>query len=202
MTMLDLHRLAMGHSVSVVQRIGDDQWALPTPCSRWNLRQLVEHMILENRGFAAAAGGETSDRTVWTEPNFDADLRSDYTHSADLVLTAFGADGVLDRPFWLPRINDQMTFPGQRAVSFHLLDYVVHTWDVAAASGRSVALEDDLVAATLDIAHREVPDGPRRHRPDASFAPPVPTPEDAPAFDRMLAVLGRSPSWPDGQGHS
>jgi uncharacterized protein (TIGR03086 family) len=195
--MLDLHRQAMRHSVAVVQRIGDDQWALPTPCSRWNLRQLVEHMILENRGFAAAAGGETSDRTVWTQRSFDADLRSDYTRSADLVVTAFGADGVLDRPFWLPRINDQMTFAGRRAVSFHLLDYVVHTWDVAAASGQPVDLADDLVAAALDVAHREVPDGPRRHRPDASFAPPIPTPDDAPAFDRLLAVLGRSPHWPD-----
>jgi uncharacterized protein (TIGR03086 family) len=195
--MLDLHRLAMRHSVAVVHSIGDDQWALPTPCARWDLRQLVEHMTLENRGFAAAAGGETSDRTVWSERSFDADLRSDYTRSADLVVTAFGADGVLDRQFWLPRINDTMTFPGRRAVSFHLLDYVVHTWDVAAATGQPRALADDLVAAALDIAHREVPDGPRRHRPDASFAPPLPTPEGAPPFDRLLAVLGRSPSWPD-----
>ena len=195
--MLDLHRQAMGHSVSVVQRIGDDQWALPTPCSRWNLRQLVEHMTLENRGFAAAAGGETSDRTMWTEPTFDADLRADYTRSADLVLTAFGADGVLEGQFWLPRINDRVMFPARQAVSFHLLDSVVHTWDVAAALGRPVALADELVAASLDIAHREVPDGPRRHRPDASFAPPIPPPDDAPALDRLLAVLGRSPRWPD-----
>ena len=193
--MLDLHRLAIRHSVSVVRSVGDDQWALRTPCSRWNLRQLVEHMTLENRGFAAAAGGETSDRTVWSERTFDADLRVDYTRSADLVVAAFAAEGVLDREFWLPRINDQMTFPGRRAVSFHLLDYVVHTWDVAAALGRPVMLEDDLVAAALDVAHREVPDGPRRHRPDASFAPPVPTPEDSPPFDRLLAVLGRSPNW-------
>jgi uncharacterized protein (TIGR03086 family) len=200
--MLDLHRQAMRHSVAVVQRIGDDQWALPTPCSRWNLRQLVEHMTLENRGFAAAAGGETSDRTVWTDRSFDADLRSDYIRSADLVLTAFGADGVLDRPFWLPRINDREPFAGRRAVSFHLLDYVVHTWDVAAASGQTVELDHDLVAAALEIAHREVPDGPRRHRPDASFAPPVPAPDDAPPFDRLLAVLGRSPHWPDRGGQS
>jgi uncharacterized protein (TIGR03086 family) len=195
--MLDLHRLAMRHSVAVVQRIGDDQWALPTPCARWNLRQLVEHMTLENRGFAAAAAGETSDRTVWTERDFDADLRADYTRSADLVVTAFGAAGVLERQFWLPRIDDRVGFLGRRAVSFHLLDYVVHTWDVAAALGRPVALADDLVAAALDVAHREVPDGPRRHRPDASFAPPIPRPDDAPAFDRLLAVLGRSPRWPD-----
>jgi uncharacterized protein (TIGR03086 family) len=195
--MRDLHLLAMRHSISAVQRIRDDQWTLPTPCSRWNLRQLVEHMTLENRGFAAAADGETSDRTMWTERDFDADLRADYTRSADLVVTAFGADGVLERQFWLPRIDDRVTFLGRRAVNFHLLDYVVHTWDVAAALGRPVALADDLVAAALDIAHREVPDGPRRHRPEASFAPPVPTPDDARPLDRLLAVLGRSPSWPD-----
>jgi uncharacterized protein (TIGR03086 family) len=194
---LDLHRQAMRHSVTVIATIGDDQWTRPTPCARWDVRQLLEHMTLENRGFAAAAGGETSDRTVWSERAFDADLRADYARSAAQVVAAFGADGVLDRRFWLPRIDDRVTFPARRAISFHLLDYVVHTWDVAAALGRPLVLADDLVAAALDIAHREVPDGPRRHRPDASFAPPVPTPEDAPAFDRLLAVLGRSPHWTD-----
>jgi uncharacterized protein (TIGR03086 family) len=185
--MLDLHRQAMRHSVAVVQRIGDDQWALPTPCSRWNVRALLEHMTLENRGFAAS---------------FDPDLRADYARSADLVVTAFGAGGVLDREFWLPRIDDRVTFAARRAISFHLLDYVVHTWDVAAALGQPVTFTDDLVAAALDIAHREVPDGPRRHLPEASFAPPLPTPERASDFDRLLAVLGRSPRWPDREGHS
>jgi uncharacterized protein (TIGR03086 family) len=196
--MLDLHRRAMRHSVEIVNLVRDAQWDLPTPCSQWTLRQLLTHMISENRGFAAAAAGETSDRTVWDFRAQDGDdLRAEYARSADRVVAAFHADGVLDREFWLPLIIDTRTFPARQAISFHLLDYVVHGWDVAAALGHPVAFEDDLIEAAADIADREVPDTPRRENPNASFRPPLPVPASASAFDRMLAALGRSPAWPD-----
>jgi uncharacterized protein (TIGR03086 family) len=197
--MLDLrdpHRRALRRSVDLVSLVHDDQWQLPTPCAQWTLRQLVEHMTSENRGFAAAARGETEDRSAWTYRSLADDLRTDYARSADEVVAAFGADGVLDREFWLPLIIDTMRFPAPQAISFHLLDYVVHGWDVAAALGHPLVIEDELVEVTIDIAEREVPDTPRRERPGASFRPPVPVPADASKQDRMLAMLGRSPRWP------
>jgi uncharacterized protein (TIGR03086 family) len=194
--MLDLHRRALGRSVELVDLVRDDQWDLPTPCTAWTLRQLVTHMIQENRGFAAAAGGETVDRSPWTDP-VGADLRGGYAESAERVVAAFNADGVLDRAFWLPLISDTMTFPARQAISFHLLDYVVHGWDVAAAVGYPLVIDDDLVAVTIDIAEKEVPDTPRRERPDASFRPPIHVPLEASAQERMLAMLGRPPHWPD-----
>lgn len=196
-TMLDLHRRALRRSVEIVDLIGDDQWELPTPCSQWTLRQLVQHMTSENRGFAAAADGETEDRSSWAFHPVDDDLRVDYARSAERVVSAFGGDGVLDRGFWLPLISDTMTFPARQAISFHLLDYVVHGWDVAAALGRPIAIEDDLVEAVLEIAAREVPDTPRRQHPDASFRPPAPVTDGASSQDRMLATLGRPPNWPN-----
>lgn len=32
--------------------------------------------------------------------------------------------------------------------------------------------------------------------PGKSFADPVPVPDDAPAFDRLLGLSGRYPDWP------
>lgn len=186
----------MRHSVDLVDRIRDDQWDRPTPCAQWNLRQLVQHMTSENRGFAAAAGGEKADRTPWTFHPVDPDLRVDFARSADQVVAAFGADGVLDGTFWLPLIHETRQFPARQAVSFHLLDYVVHGWDVAAATGQPVAVEDDLVAAVLEIAEREVPDTERRLNPRSSFKPGIQVRAAAPAHDRLLAWLGRSPRWP------
>jgi len=194
---LDLHARVLRQSVDIVDGIGDDQWDRPTPCAQWTVRELVEHMILENRGFAAAAGGETSDRRVWTDRQFVDDRRADYRASADRVVEAFGAPGVLDGEFWLPLINPAVRLPARQAVSFHLLDYVVHGWDVAAAIGRPVRVPADIAEAALDIALREVPDGPRRRRPQASFVPPVEATPGASALDRMLAWLGRSPTWQD-----
>src|SRR4051794_12530427 len=133
MPVLELHARVLRQSTDIVDAIADDQWERPTPCVQWTMRQLVEHMVLENRGFAAAADGETSDRRVWTEREFLDDLRADYRVSVERVVESFGAPGVLDGEFWLPLINPAIRLPARQAVSFHLLDYVVHGWDVAVA---------------------------------------------------------------------
>lgn len=186
----------MRRSVEVVDQIRDDQWDLPTPCTAWNLRQLLHHMITDNRGFAAAADGETEDTSSWYDETFGPDLRAEYAASADRVVAAFGADGVLEREFWLPRIHPDLRFAAPRAISFHLLDYIVHAWDVAASIGYPLVIDDDLVKVARDITAREVPDHPRRQRPEAGFRPPVPPPADATDQDLMLAELGRhGASW-------
>lgn len=191
--MLELHRRTMGHSADIVSLIKDEQWELRTPCTEWNLRQLVEHMILDNRGFAAAARGEVVNRNVWSDRSFDPDLRAEYARSADYVAAAFRAPVA---GFWLPRINDAVTFPAAQAIGFHLLDYLVHSWDVAAAIGHPVAFDEDLIEAVQAIGDREVLNGPNRLRPDASFRPALPSRPDESTQDRLLRTLGRAPDWP------
>lgn len=70
----------------------------------------------------------------------------------------------------LVEISDTIRFPVASIVGFHLLDTVVHAWDVAAALGVAFRPDDELVGATLAIA-RLIPDGPARRRPTAQFAP-------------------------------
>lgn len=191
--MLDLHRQTMRQSAEIVAAIRDDQWDLPTPCAQWTVRRLLDHMVRENRGFATAANGETSDLSAWIAL-VGPDRRAEYAESARQVVDAFGADGVLERAFWLPLIRDGVTVPARQGVSFHLLDYLVHGWDVAVSVGRPPDFGADVVAAVHEIATREVPDGPRRHRAEASFGPALPSAAGASALDRLLAFLGRDPS--------
>lgn len=183
----------MRQSVEVVSLIKDDQWELPTPCGEWDLRGLVEHMILDNRGFAAAARGEVIDRSVWTDKTFGPDLRDEYSRSAALVVEAFKQPVA---QFWLPRITDKITYPAARAISFHLLDYVVHAWDVASAIGHAISFDEDIVTIVREIGDREVPNGPNRLREGASFQPALEPRAGESALDRLLRTLGRSPDWP------
>jgi uncharacterized protein (TIGR03086 family) len=183
----------MRHSVVIVAMIHDDQWDAPTPCAEWTLRDLLTHMTTENRGFAAAAAGETTSRTAWADRPSGPDPRRDYAESADEVVAAFAAAAP---EFWLPNISATRRFPADQAIGFHLLDYVVHSWDVAAALGRTIALEDDLVAAAQQVADRDVPDNERRRRPGAGFAPPVDGADAGHPLRRLLAFLGRDPDWP------
>ena len=108
------------------------------------------------------------------------------------MVDAFAAEGALAHDFALAELG--ASFPAGLAVSFHLVDYVVHTWDVAASLGIPVEFSADLLAAALEVA-AQVPDGSSRLREGASFAPGLDVAADAPVLDRVLSLLGRSPRW-------
>jgi uncharacterized protein (TIGR03086 family) len=84
-------------------------------------------------------------------------------------------------------------FPLAQVVEFHLLDVLVHGWDVAAALGIAVDYDEDLVTAVLAVAEA-VPSGPLREDPRSPFAPARAQPGTDP-WDRTLALLGRDPMW-------
>ena len=81
-----------------------------------------------------------------------------------------------------------------QAISFHLLDYVVHAWDVARALGVPVDFEPAVLAAALAVA-KIVPAGQARLAPGAAFGPVVPWRAGHP-LEEILALAGRSPAWP------
>src|ERR687885_173720 len=94
---LPLHRAAVTTSVDVVDTVRPADLTKPTPCAGWNLADLIAHMTVQNRGFAAAARGHGEDATVWDPASVAdavaADPATVYAESADDVLDAFAADG-------------------------------------------------------------------------------------------------------------
>lgn len=115
-----------------------------------------------------------------------------YLESAEEVVAAFAAGGVLQRPFPLPELRAE-PFPAEQAISFHLIDYVVHSWDVARTLGLEVGFDDEVLAAAETVA-ADVPTGPARLAPGAPFGPEVAY-DGGSRLDRLVAALGRSPSW-------
>ena len=49
---VQLHRTSIAVASTYVTRITDADLARSTPCSQWNLRQLLEHMVGQHAGFA------------------------------------------------------------------------------------------------------------------------------------------------------
>jgi uncharacterized protein (TIGR03086 family) len=192
-SLLEADAAATRGSVAVVSRIAPTDLTRPTPCADWDLRALLAHMTAQHRGFAAAAAGRGGDLAVW-EPTTAEDPVAAHAEAAAAVVSAFAAPGVLDRDFTLPEIPRAPSFPGRVAIGFHLVDYVVHGWDVARALGLPYAPADEVVAAARPVA-RAVPDGAGRLAPGAAFAPARPAPAGVPALDEILLRLGRDPSW-------
>lgn len=189
-----LHRRALQATVDVVNRVTPDQLGVPTPCTEWDLGQLLAHMTGQNRGFAASARGERTDAAVFAPLPVDADPALLHAASAADLAAAFAEEGVRLRQLWLPEIRDGGLFPAMTAVGFHLVDSVAHAWDVARSIGVPVSFDGEVLDAALVIS-LAIPDGPARERPGAAFGPGVGVGRDAPTLDRILGLLGRSPGW-------
>ncbi len=189
----DVHRRAVLSSVRVVDRVRPGDLDRPTPCAAWSLRELLAHMTAQHRGVAAAAEGAGPDLAVW-QPMDAPDPVDDYRAAADAVLAAFAAPGAMDRDWWLPELSRTVPFPALRAQGFHLVDYVVHAWDVARAVGVPYEPDEDVADAALEVA-RAVPDGDNRRGPRSNFAPALITAAVAGPLDTALRLLGRDPEW-------
>jgi uncharacterized protein (TIGR03086 family) len=181
MHIIEADAAAVRYSVELLRKVDEADLARPTPCAGWDLRALREHMTAQHRGFAAAARGHGSDPAVWVPKDGD-----DYEEAADDVIAAFGAEGVLEKVFDLP----EMSVGGARAVSFHLVDYVVHTWDAAVALGVRAEPPAEAVALGLHVA-RAVPDDDRVRGPGKAFARAREVPPGVSQLDEIVLLLGR-----------
>jgi uncharacterized protein (TIGR03086 family) len=192
------HRIAVLASVGVVSEVTTGDLQRPTPCAGWHLVDLLAHMTVQHHGFAASARGNGGDLALWDPASVvDAvsrDPSGTYVAAATDVLEAFAADDALTVQFELPEFGPGATFPGEMAIGFHLVDYVVHGWDVARTVGASFELPGDVTAAALPVA-LAVPDGEFRAAAGAPFQPAVGGAESAAVLDRILLHLGRSPAW-------
>lgn len=191
--LIALHAQTVRASIEVVSHVTAADLTKPTPCASWTLHGLLTHMIAQHHGFAAAAHGD-GDPTLWHTRALGPDPVAEYRAAAEQVLAAFAEDGVLDRKFPLPEFTTDFEFSGTQAVTFHFIDYVVHSWDVARTLGRTVTFDDRVLTAALPVAEF-VPGGAARTAPGAAFAPEVDWSGDS-TLDQILAILGRSPSWP------
>jgi uncharacterized protein (TIGR03086 family) len=186
------HAAALAAARTVLSRVGTGDLTHPTPCRGWDLRMLNEHLIGQNEGFAAAiAGGDAPGEAYAPRRVGNTDtLLQGWDESVEHLLAAVAACAP-DRPVRLVEITTYATFAADTAVRMHLLDTVVHTWDVATALGQRHRPDQvllDLVAAV------QVPGGDARTRPGAAFAPSLETSTTTYPWALTLARLGRNPT--------
>ncbi|WP_378736986.1 TIGR03086 family metal-binding protein [Nocardia brasiliensis] len=188
-----LNAQAVRTSIDLVDHATSADLSKPTPCADWTLHGLLTHMIAQHYGFAAASRGD-GDPDLWKSRPLGADPVRSYRDAAEHVIAAFAEPGVLDRKFPLPEFSADFQFSGTQALSFHFIDYVVHSWDVAKTLGLAVHFDAEVLEAALPVA-RIVPGGDTRVAPGAAFGPVVPS-SSPDRLDQIVAMLGRSPEWP------
>jgi uncharacterized protein (TIGR03086 family) len=198
MDIQELDRRAVELSRSLVVTVTPQRLASPTPCAEWDLAALLAHMTVQHHGFAAAIAGERTELADWQPVPIGDDPVGAYHAAADRVIASFGAAGALDRDAYLPEIRGGVTVPGRVAMSFHFIDYVVHSWDVAVTLGQRLHIDDDMLDAAIVVTAR-VPDDDASRGPGMAFGPKLAEPAGG-KLDRVLTALGRSPRWPNVTG--
>jgi uncharacterized protein (TIGR03086 family) len=181
---------ALDQTGAIISRVRSDQATLPTPCALWDVRALVNHVVLDVQRFTATASG-----AAWEERDADVigdDWSGAYRRAADALLAAWRREGVTDRTLRLP-IGE---VPASWSVGQHIADMVVHGWDVAKATGQPVELDPGLGEVSLEWARQSLkPEFRGDEASGRSFGYEVPVPLDAPILDRLVGFFGRDPAW-------
>jgi uncharacterized protein (TIGR03086 family) len=165
----------------LITGIRDDQWSTPTPCTEWNVREVVTHLVGLNKVFAATLNDQPMPQRG-ADP-LGADPFETYRESEKAVLAAFDQPGILARSYTSPL----GTTTGAGRLNWRIADLLSHAWDLGQALDRPVTLSDDIVEHAISFVRADLQPEQRgvRFRPAQSVA------DDAPAIDRLVAFLGR-----------
>jgi len=173
-----------------VSGIAADHWDLPTPCSDWTVRDLVNHVVGEDLWTPPLLAGRT---IAEVGDQFDGDVlgddpigtaRSAAAAAVSATASALPGGGIVHLSF-----GDT---PMEEYVWQLIGDHLVHEWDLAAAIGAPRELDPAAVAevATWFSNWEELYRG-------AGAVGPRPAGVDADADPQaaLLVATGRDPGW-------
>ena len=166
--------------LAVCRRFGDSvraangKWDRRSPCDAWDARAVLEHVIGFHDVLLLRPLGLKPDR-----PRDDPQRRWELTY--EQLETAFKLDIGPDAAALLPNVTR---------------DVLVHTWDLA----RAVGADDRLDARYCESFYASLPDDPNALVGTGMFGAAVAAGDHTDVQSKLLARLGRNPSWRPPEG--
>ncbi|MFF3940648.1 TIGR03086 family metal-binding protein [Streptomyces phaeofaciens] len=178
---------ARERAVPVVRGIADGALAAPTPCAEYDVKDLVNHVFQVVVQFQRLAVKEASDFTETPDVvTGDPGWRERLVEETGRLVAAWSAPGAEEGT------TGAWDMPARLVGSMALLDLTVHVWDLARATGQEYGAADEAGVAELAGAVAVLEPTARKM---GVFGEAVAAPEDASAFERLLARTGRDPRW-------
>jgi uncharacterized protein (TIGR03086 family) len=175
---------------TLVASVTDDQLTNPTPCDKYTVGDLVEHIgglamaftdaARKRVGPGSAQGGSGDASRL--EPGWRDQIDASLAELAEAWRDPAAYDGETQA--------GGVTMPGPIAASVALNEVVVHGWDLATALGRPFEARDEDVQACMAFAEPFSAPGTEEMRGDA-FGPVVAVADDASPLERLLGMMGR-----------
>lgn len=179
----DRYRRAAGRFSARAHEVPEDAWERPAPCDGWVARDVVGHLVEWIPAFLDASGGPSLPRG----PSVDDDPAGAFDTMSD------GIQALLDDPEACATIIHHPRAGTHRLddaiATFFLGDVVLHTWDLARATGLDETLDADFVHDML-VGMEPLDEVLRT---SGQYGPKVDVPPDADEQTRLIAFTGRQP---------
>lgn len=169
-----------GERVNAVPR---QAWNNPSPCDGWLARDIVRHLVEWVPGFFGGAAG----LTIPIGPSVDDDPVAAWTALHDALRVVLADPELSAREFDGP--------PGRMSIEqaidmFVTGDVLVHTWDLARATG----LDETLDPLEVHRMFQGMEPYDEMLRSSGHYGPRITVPDDADEQTRLLAFMGRNPA--------
>jgi uncharacterized protein (TIGR03086 family) len=162
----------------VLRNLTTEDRTKQTPCAEFDCHALVEHLFGSLTGVGAMAGIAVTNPEQGSLENRVADM-------AAQTIEAWrrrGVEGTVPGP-------GDGEMPAAVGASILSLEFLLHAWDFAQASGQRLQVSDEVVAYVQTLAAPIIPPGRAR----GAFADEVTPPADATPLQRLVAFSGRTP---------
>lgn len=176
------YRTVAGQFTRRVEAVPDGAWDNPSPCEGWVARDVVGHLV----GWVPAFLRSYAGVELPPGPPVDQDPAGAWAVLCDAIQATLADHETAGREFDSP--GGRVTV--EQAVGMFVTgDVLVHTWDLARATGLDESLDAEEV-------HRMVGDmepHDEAMRASGHYGPRVEVPDDADEQTRLLAFMGRRP---------
>jgi uncharacterized protein (TIGR03086 family) len=178
----DRYRRIAAAFTEKVAAVPPDRWSSPSPCDEWDARGVVRHVVEAHGMFEGMVG-----RQPRPGPSVDEDPLGAWTAARDQLQEELEDPAQAGEEF--DGFFGRSTFAG--TVERILIgDVMVHTWDLARATGQDEALPADEVDRAL-AGFSQMGDAVRSA---GVFGDEVPAPPGADPQTRLLCFTGRDPA--------
>ncbi|MCW2918478.1 MAG: hypothetical protein JWN52_6546 [Actinomycetia bacterium] len=169
---------------AVLDGVAPDGWAAPSPCAEWTAWDVAGHLIGGQHLIHALAMGQVPPE-VGTDPGrFCGDDPSRSWRTARGECATALTETALQRPVPFGALGE---LPLHLFLGGHILELLIHSWDLAQATGQVARLDPDLVHHAFATAQVIAP----TLRAEGRLGPPLTPPARADELTRLLAFLGR-----------
>jgi uncharacterized protein (TIGR03086 family) len=193
----DMHDLgpAAREMARLIEGVRDDQLGAATPCPRYTLGDLLQHVRGLAEAFTLAARKQQPAGGSKPPPQGDTSLlAADWRAETDVWLSrlvdAWSEPAAWEGTTWIAGFQAPASAVGVTAAN----ELVAHGWDVARASGQQLVLDDAALAPSREFVAMMSGPGSEQARGDA-FGPALPVREGASGLDQVIAGNGRDPAW-------